>query len=292
MRRLEIRLLLLWLVLCVALLSRPAAAQDPPFAFPAMQGWTVAGQPQTFSPDTLYEYIDGGADLYLKYDFEELRVAEYKDDKQASVTVEVYRHRSPNDAFGIYSQERFPTATFLDIGAQGYSESEVLNFIKGRYYVKISGYHTGADEKAIMLAFARQLSQGLPGPASLPAILSAFPAEGKKENSEKFVARDFLGYSFLHSGFTADYEVSGRKFQLFAIEGQSPEDCRAMLERYLKESGEVVAGIAEGRHRVKDRYHGEMELLWKGRHVWGTMSLDDAALRAKYLRQIEDSPKT
>jgi len=207
------------------------------------------------------------------------------------VTVEVYRHRSPNDAFGIYSQERFPTVTFLNIGAQGYSESEVLNFVQGRYYLKISGSKTGADEKAIMQAFARRLSAQLPGPASLPAVLAAFPTEGKTTNSEKFIARDFLGYSFLHSGFTADYEISGKRFQLFVIDGQSLDDCRAMLERYLKESGRAATGIVEGRHRLKDRYHGEMELLWKGKRIWGAMSLDDAALRAKYLQQLQDLPE-
>ena len=63
-------------------------AEGKPFGFPEITGWKQSGEPQTFLPGTLYEYIDGGADLYLAYDFQELKVAEYLDDKKATVTVE------------------------------------------------------------------------------------------------------------------------------------------------------------------------------------------------------------
>ena len=44
--------------------------------FPEIPGWKQSGEIQTFTPKTLYEYINGAADLYLSYDFEELKVAE------------------------------------------------------------------------------------------------------------------------------------------------------------------------------------------------------------------------
>ena len=90
--------------------------------FPEMTGWKQSGEIQTFIPKNLYEYINGAADLYLTYDFQELKVAEYQNEKKASVTVDVYRHKTPLYAFGIYSQERLSEANFLDIGAQGYDE--------------------------------------------------------------------------------------------------------------------------------------------------------------------------
>jgi len=77
-------------LIAVALWGGSAAAADSkPFAFPAVDGWTPAGAPQVFSPDTLYDYINGGSDLYLKYDFEELQVLEYRKGKM-SVLAEVY----------------------------------------------------------------------------------------------------------------------------------------------------------------------------------------------------------
>jgi len=82
---------------------------------------------------------------------------------------------------------------------------------------------------------------------------------GKKKNSEKFIARDFLGYSFFHSGFTADYELSGKKFQIFVIEGKNQNDCRDMMEKYQKQAENLGKKSGEGLYRFKDPYHGEGE---------------------------------
>ena len=108
-------------------------AQAADFKFPSVTGWKQVGEIQSFDPNTLYEYINGGADLYLAYDFQELKVAEYQNDKKAAVTVEVYRHRTPTQAFGIYSQERFPGANFIDVGIQGYLEKQVAEFSVWEY---------------------------------------------------------------------------------------------------------------------------------------------------------------
>jgi hypothetical protein len=277
-------------LLCLLLWAGPppAAGGGKPFEFPPVDGWTLAGQPQVFSPDALYEYIDGGADLYLKYEFQELQVAEYRKDK-ASVTVEVYRHREARQAFGIYSQERLPSADFVVLGTQGYYESSILNFLQDCYYVKMSSENTGAEDREVLLAFGQRVSRELGGSASLPGILSALPSEGRKRNSEKFVHRDFLGYSFLHAGFTAEYEVSGKTFQLFVIEGESPSDARTMLEGLFGRSRGPGGKVVEGLHHVKDPYHGEIDLFWKGKHLWGTLGLVDPDLRSRYLRQLEES---
>ena len=113
------------------------------FRFPEIAGLKQSGEIQTFSPKTLYEYINGAADLYLACDFEELNVAEYANEKKASVIVEAYRHRTTRDAFGIYSQERLPDGNVLKIGAQGYIDKNILNFVHGNYYVKINSFNTG-----------------------------------------------------------------------------------------------------------------------------------------------------
>lgn len=94
--------------------------------FPEIAGWKNTAEIQTFIPKTLYEHINGAADLYLACDFEELKVAEYGNEKKASVIVEAYRHRTEEDAFGIYSQERLPDGNFLSIGAKGYIDQHIL----------------------------------------------------------------------------------------------------------------------------------------------------------------------
>ncbi|MCX5820138.1 MAG: hypothetical protein NT047_09550 [Deltaproteobacteria bacterium] len=264
--------------------SWASGAERGTYSFPEMAGWKQSGEIQIFSPANLYDYINGGADLYLKYDFQELKVADYVNDRKASVTIEVYRHKTPVHAFGIYSQERLGNANYLEIGAQGYSEKGVLNFLTADCYVKMSSDSAGPEDQEVLTAFAKKLVENWGGKGSLPSILSAFPREGEKKNSEKFIAREFLGYSFFHSAFTADYELSGKKFKLFVIEGTNPEDCRNMIREYLKHTGNPQDKVEEGRYQLKDPYHGGMDFYWKGNYIWGALDLADETLRSRVLK--------
>lgn len=254
------------------------------FKFPEIAGWKQSGEVETFIPKTLYEYINGAADLYLAYDFEELKVTEYKNEKNGSVTIDVYRHRTPLHAFGIYSQERLAGANFLDIGAQGYYEKGFLNFLIGSYYLKLSSNNTGSEDQAVLVAFAKRMAENLGPKGSLPSILSAFPPEGKKLNSEMFISKNFLGYSFFHSGFTADYELQGKKFKLFVMERENKDECKAMIGKYLQTIKSPRKEVTEGRYALSDPHHGEIDLQWKGRYIWGILNLNEVSLRSRYLK--------
>ena len=173
-------LFLCW-ALGVTLLFMVPEGRAGTITFPEMSGWDQPEKPQLYSPETLYECIDGAADLYLSYEFQELSVAEYANVQKASVTVEIYRHATPTQAFGIYSQERLADAKLLDIGAEGYQEPTVLNFVTGAYYVKINGYETGAEDERTLLAFGRKMEEVLGGKP--PSPISSPPFRGKDSSS-------------------------------------------------------------------------------------------------------------
>jgi len=278
------------LLLGIVLIAVPEAAAND-VRFPQIAGWQRAAEIQTFGPKTLFEYINGAADLYLACEFEELKVAEYGSGQKASVIVEVYRHRTPRDAFGIYSQERIPGAHVLPIGSQGYIDKNILNFLAGSYYVKISSANTGAGDRAVLQAFAEGMAAALGVSGGLPATLALFPAEGKRGNSEKYIVRNFLGYPFLGGAFTADYELPGRKFRLFIIEATDQNGSREIVQKYVRQTKTPDKEIAEGRHTIADPHHGIVDLYWKGRYIWGTVDLADADLRSMYLKRIEGKIK-
>lgn len=267
-------------------LSSGIDAKD--FVFPEISGWKKSGEVQTFNPKNLYEYINGAADLYLTYDFEELKVMDYENEKKAQVTVDVYRHKTPLHAFGIYSQERLPKANFLDIGIQGYYEEGFLNFLTGPYYVKISSVNTGPEDRQVLVMVAQKIAGHLGPKGSFPSIISAFPAEGKEKHSEKFVAKNFLGYAFFPSGFTADYEVQGKKFKLFVIEGNNKDECRDMIKKYLQTIKSPKQEIIEGPFTLLDPHHGEIGFNWQDRYLWGILNLNEISLRLKYLKLFEE----
>ena len=270
----------------IIFLSAPGLeAKD--FKFPEIAGWRQSGEVQTFSPKTLFEYINGDADLYLVYDLQELKVTEYLNEKKASVIVDVYRHKTPTHAFGIYSQERLSNANFINVGAQGYVEEEILNFIAGPYYVKITGYKIESGAQEVLLSFAKKVLENLGEKGTLPTLLNSFPRDGKVKNSEKFIAKNFLGYSFLHSAFTCDYELSGKKFKLFVIAPADKAECRNIIQKYLEQTGKIEKNVAEGRRLIPDPHHGEIDLYWQGRYIWGILNLNEASLRSTYLKLFE-----
>jgi hypothetical protein len=282
------RVLSLILGILLLTVSSPAA-QD--LQFPEITGWKQSGEVQTFSPKTLYEYINGAADLYLASDFEELKVAEYGNEKKASVIVEAYRHRTPRDAFGIYSQERLPDGNFLKIGAQGYIDKNILNFVCGSYYVKLNSFNTGADDREVLQAVAKKVTGNLGEKGDLPSILSVFPSEGKKGNSEKYITRNFLGYTFFNSAYTADYELVGKAFKLFLIEAADKNECKSIIQKYLRQIKNPEREVTERRYTVSDPHHGVIDLFWRGAYIWGAVDLADADLRSKVLKSFEGNMK-
>jgi len=294
-KRAYIAILIFFALLCLMqIMHYPLGvciSEGKSFVFPEIIGWKQSGEIQTFIPKTLYEYINGAADLYLAYDFQELKVAEYLNDKKASVTLEIYRHHSPTDAFGIYSQERLPDANYLNIGAQGYIDKNILIFLSGSYYVKMNSYNTGAEDPEVLQTFAKKVVEKLSEGGRLPSIFSSFPVDGKIKNSEKFIARNFLGYSFLKSAFTADYDLSGQKFKLFLIDCGNKNECRNIVQKYLQQTKTSDKEVVEKRYTLSDPHHGVVDFYWKGDSIWGILDLADTDLRSKYLKLFEEGLK-
>ncbi|MEW6366912.1 MAG: DUF6599 family protein [Acidobacteriota bacterium] len=266
--------------------ARGLSQSSAGFRFPELSGWKAGGEVKTFHPGNLFEYIDGAAELYLSYDFVQLQVAEYQGEKGASIVVEVYRHRTPDDAFGIYSQERPSDGRFVDVGAEGYVEPPILNFVLGDAYVKISGYEIGGNERDVLMAFAKATATALGGGGSLPAPLAWFPAEGKVAHTERYVAKNFVGYEFLHRGFTADYAAGGKEFQLFIIQGNDANDCDEMLRAYARFLGEKTDMLAAAELTLADPYHGQIGILRKGNCICGVLKVEDKSSRERYLKAL------
>lgn len=285
-------ILMLCILLSMSSLPSLAGTKASGISFPEIEGWVRSPRIQVYSPDNLFDFIDGAVDLYLRYRFRELRVAEYRNSLGDLITLEIYRHKGPADAFGIYSQEQPTDPAVLDIGARAYVQDTILNLLVGTYYVKISAYQRAFDTQEILRTFAKQVVDNLDvqdseAERTLTGILACFPRERKRLYSEQFVAQDFLGYAFLSSGFTAEYADSSGTFRLFIISGEDSADCRRMLSEYLQATEQPQQQPTEGRHILSDPYHGEVALSWRGQYIWGVLDLAPADLRDGYLDQIE-----
>lgn len=261
------------------------AAQSRPLVslFPELAGWTQQGKAETFDPDNLYRHINGAAENFLAYDFKQLAVQNYANVKKQSLTAEIYFHGTAENAFGIYSSEKPLTGDYFRVGSQGYAEEGVLNFISDAFYVKLIGFDLGAESKVILTSLAEKIAGAIGGKNVLPEMLAALPEPGKVANSERFILRNFLGYDFLHSAFAADYDLQGRKFQVFIMQAGSEDDARALLQKYAAlDKGNPAPTVKPGALAIRDPYNGPVQLFWRGSAVWGVIGQapDVAALLA------------
>ena len=88
------------------ILSGSASAQE--INIPDLKGFKKITNYPVYTPENLWDFINGAADTYLAYGFVDLHVAEYKKGKNV-IKLEIYRHSDNTMAFGIYSTERSPS---------------------------------------------------------------------------------------------------------------------------------------------------------------------------------------
>ena len=128
------RLILISILLTAALLiavSPGWAANKPPEDFlppSCAPGWAMEGRVATYTPENLYQYINGEAEIYLPYGFKKAACVRYIKastpsgrPQEKGMGVNIFEMGSPLDAFGIYSNFRSSTLPPLKVGAEGFS---------------------------------------------------------------------------------------------------------------------------------------------------------------------------
>jgi hypothetical protein len=227
------------------------------------------GSATLYNQDSLYQYIDGGADIYLLYDFQALLHQDFKSGA-TDLTADIYEMSTPEDAFGIYASERSPSYKFNTIGAEGYRDKGIFNFFAGNYYVKLSG--SGANVDALLDQFARLLSGRIGGARTLPPLLGKLPREGRVLHSEQYVKKNPLGHAFLAPAYVVTYAQGKQESKLVvsvASDAQSAKVRMGQLANHFKQSGELALApeLGEGGMRGKNSFEGRVIARTQGRYL-------------------------
>jgi hypothetical protein len=161
-----------WHPVCAALLAAEQPPDGdvgllPPDGF--LQTWFKTKKPRVFTAADLYGHIDGGAEIFLEFGFEQLTVQGYaakknpSDDKPAGeIKLEIYRMSDATAALGIYLLNRGK-----ETRDPGFAERHGLNkyqliFQRDRYYAVVNNPSGKESSRAAMLEFARCLAARMP----------------------------------------------------------------------------------------------------------------------------------
>jgi hypothetical protein len=269
--------------------QKPIARMLPLTDVPA--GWVVAKSGEkhleTFNADNLFEKIDGRAESFIQYSVKGMAYAYYHPvgDESNEVQVYIFELADALRALGKYGSEKPDEAKALTIGSEGYTTAGSTLFYSGPYYTQIVSTKDEPKFADFALEIAKRIAaKQKPGGSAAPAVASASAEKGDPEGegnanaappvpaavtpealfgllpagpgraNNKYVAQDVFGYSFLSDVFMAEYSEGRVNWQGFLRPYATPEQAKAVFEKYLtgaKQDGAEVKEVkAEGADRM------------------------------------------
>lgn len=158
----KISVLVLFTLMCPFVLS----AQDSlTFSSSDIEGAKISDQ-KYFTGSNLWGHIDGAADLFLEYGFQDLRY--YQVEVQGiNLDIEIYRFENPYESLGIFSVKKFGCLdNDTTLNPMFCQTKYALSFPVSDYYVTIAGSHGTVKEQKLErkmadILYAKPKSKGL-----------------------------------------------------------------------------------------------------------------------------------
>jgi hypothetical protein len=218
-------------------------------------GWTAQPPDRLCDKRTIYDYMDGAAEVYMAYAYAGLVVRTYRRPDQPDIIVELFDMTKPFDALGVFSNGRDEELPDANIGQGAEHRKGLLMFWQDRYFVaaRVDAEDAGGDgpsdaaDKAV-IALGRRIARAIGKVAPLPSVLGYLPKAGRVRYSERcFCSPGGLNYHYdlgdanplaispETPGVLATYRRAKARFNLLCV--QYPTAARAARARRSFSSG-------------------------------------------------------
>ncbi|MBA4371917.1 MAG: hypothetical protein C0402_03540 [Thermodesulfovibrio sp.] len=251
-----------------------------------LSGFRQTGRGKTYTKDNLYEHVNGHAEYFIGAGFVQLSVSEFTaaeaKTSEAELQAEVFDMGSSIQAFGVLSDESGDSGRPASVGTMAFRTSGGINFIKGKYYVKISAL----NPKAPLLSFAKVFSETLPASRDSFEVFSRLPDLGKV-NKTRFIKEGYRGLDFLRNVVEREYSAGDMKITVAMMVGsgagsaQQLKTLQASFFDYFKKSGmPYEKAVKDGLefYRVTDKYEGNWLLIPSPDALFGVFGTEDEAV--------------
>lgn len=230
--------------------------------------WQATGEARTYDEETLYDLVNGQADAYFAYGFEQVAVQSYAGPEGRTVDVEIWQVATPADAYGLHTANR--TGQPVEIGNGGDADpGRRLAFWQARYYVRVFARQPVTPET--LRGFAEATALALPTGGERPALVDRLPEEGLVPGSVLFFHRpisiqdrvwlgdeNVLGLDQETEGVLGRYEIRGSTAELMVVRYPSAEEAAAKLEA-VRNSGLDTLIIVDARDALLAAAFGDVD---------------------------------
>jgi hypothetical protein len=218
---------------------------------------------QEYGRGMLYDYINGGAEVYLDLEFVKVGARDYviQLEEETYFTLDVYDMAKPVNAFGIYSAESHGDIPAVDVGVAGYMGGGALTFWIQRYYVKIRADDDSDAVNGMLKKMAGIVSSRIGDPGRVPPDMDLFPARDRVPASERYAARNLMGVGPL-KGFSTRFEKNGQEITLHLCHFDSEAEAAGAEKALAKRVGTSPDGSTGGRaYAFASKYFGNGRIL-------------------------------
>lgn len=140
--------------------------------------------PLYFKGESLFGYIDGGADIYLEYGFSGLTVSQFEYMK-GRYKVEIYKMNGPEEAFGIFSISRFHCRQRPAFSTYTCQNKYQLLICSGSYYISIINEAGSKADSAASILIGEKIVAKIAQPAAdLTLFFPEVPVETLRNDAK------------------------------------------------------------------------------------------------------------
>jgi uncharacterized protein DUF6599 len=229
-------ILLIFAVAVAGQSEDPSSAPGPP------PGLKASGPAETFTPDTLWEKINGQAEFYLSAGFVSLTSQLYEavDDIDSMLEVNTYHMGVMLNAFSVFSLQRRDDAQAIDVTSFAYRTENAMYLVHGPYYLEILWIQPLDGDISLLKALAQQFVRDTPIKGEDLPDLAIFPSQHLVKGSASIILRHAFGFDPLDNVFTADYRVGQELATAYISKRNTLQEARNLvsgLHTYVKNFG-------------------------------------------------------
>jgi hypothetical protein len=138
--------------------------------------WQAESPTVTYDRHTIFDYLDGGAEVYRAYGMVAAAARRYLSINEQPIEATIFTMERPDGAFGVFTYERLDADAGVGQGSE--YGGGILRFWQGHSFVFIqAGSETPASRDGVFV-LGRYIANRLGKEAMLPEILAALPREG------------------------------------------------------------------------------------------------------------------
>jgi hypothetical protein len=183
-------------------MSASVQEKFPVDSLPEQLGLYQVTDKLNYTGKELYDYINGGAELYLSYGLVSMTGCKYNGENLPQITVEIYEMTSPKNAFGVYTQSRDKEEQDYGQGSQSFPD--FILFWKDRYFVIVNTQEVIPESEDAIQYLAKLIDKSIPDKGEIPLLVSALPEEDLTPSGFLY----FHHYIWLNAYFfIADYNI-------------------------------------------------------------------------------------